>query len=41
MLLPETIRTENELEELLSSPSPELVSMMKRLPGDLIILGIA
>jgi nucleoside-diphosphate-sugar epimerase len=39
--LPETIRNEEELEEILSRPSPALIAMMKRLDGDIIILGIA
>ncbi len=39
--LPETIGNEAELDELLSRPSPALIAMMKRLDGDIIILGIA
>ncbi len=38
--LPQIIDGEVELDELLSSPSPALVDMMRRLDGDLIILGI-
>ena len=37
----DAIRSEQELEELLSTPSPALIEMMKRLDGDLMILGIA
>lgn len=37
--LPEAIATEEELDELLSRPSDKLVQMMKRLEGDIIILG--
>jgi nucleoside-diphosphate-sugar epimerase len=36
-----TIRDEEQLDDLLSQPSPELVELMKRLDGDIIILGIA
>lgn len=38
---PETIDTEAELDAVLSRPYPELVEMMKRLEGDIAILGIA
>ena len=38
---PERIAGTAELEDLLSVPSAELVKMMKRLPGDIMILGIA
>ena len=38
---PETIRTEGELDAALARPYPELVALMKRLEGDLAILGIA
>jgi nucleoside-diphosphate-sugar epimerase len=37
--LPETIRTEEELEEVLSRPWPRLVESMASLKGDLVILG--
>lgn len=30
----DAIRSEQELEELLSTPSPALIEMMKRLDGD-------
>jgi nucleoside-diphosphate-sugar epimerase len=36
----EPVKTEEELEELLSRPSPQTVSLMKRLEGDILILGI-
>ena len=39
--LPERIETEAELTEVLSRPSPALVAMMKRLDGDLLLLGIS
>jgi nucleoside-diphosphate-sugar epimerase len=38
---PEKIATEEQLEELLSRPSPEAVDLFKQLDGDLIFLGIA
>jgi len=38
---PERIVSDAELEDLLSVPSAELVDLMKRLDGDLMILGIA
>ena len=41
MRLPEHIANINELEEVLSAPTPELVELMKRLDGDIMILGIA
>ena len=41
MNAPERIADTAQLEELLSVPSAELVAMMKRLDGDLMILGIA
>ncbi len=37
--LPEFIKDESELEEILSRPSSGLIQMMKRLDGDLIFLG--
>lgn len=40
-LFPEKFNNENELENLLSTPNPGLVEMMKRLDGDIMILGIA
>lgn len=38
---PDKIQNEEQLEELLSSPSTEAVEMLKQLDGDLIFLGIA
>ena len=38
---PETIENEEQLEELLSRPTPELVDLFKTLEGDIIFLGIA
>jgi len=37
--LPETFRSESELDAFLSLPYPETVAMMRRLPGDLAIFG--
>lgn len=36
---PETIQSEAELNRLLATPYPELIEMMQRLDGDLMILG--
>lgn len=36
-----TPANENELEELLSDPYPETVDLMRRLDGDIILLGVA
>lgn len=41
VVLPEKIADEEMLEQLLSRPSNEVVEMMKRLDGDIMILGIA
>ncbi len=38
---PEVIENEQQLEELLSRPSPEVVELLKTLDGDIIFLGIA
>ena len=38
---PETIENEQELEQLLSRPSAEVVDLFKTLEGDIIFLGIA
>jgi nucleoside-diphosphate-sugar epimerase len=37
---PQRIENVEQVEEMLSRPSPGLVEMMKRLPGDIIILGV-
>jgi len=37
----ETIETEDQLDELLSRPSPETVKMFSLLDGDIIFLGVA
>ncbi len=37
--IPSIIKTEEDLEELLSRPSPAVVNMMKELSGDLLVLG--
>jgi nucleoside-diphosphate-sugar epimerase len=39
-LLPETIENVEQLDELLSRPTPEVVAAMARLEGDLIVLGV-
>ncbi len=39
--LPKFISTEQELEEVMSRPSPELIRDMERLSGDFLILGVA
>ncbi len=38
-IIPNIVRTEEELEELLSRPSPAVVEMMRGLSGDLLVLG--
>ena len=38
--LPETLESEAELDELLTEPSQQLVDLMRRLDGDIMILGI-
>jgi nucleoside-diphosphate-sugar epimerase len=38
--LPATIRDEAQLDDLLSAPTPELVAIMGRLRGDILILGV-
>jgi nucleoside-diphosphate-sugar epimerase len=37
---PRSIEDLEQLEELLSRPTPELIAMMRRLEGDLVILGV-
>ncbi|MBO5722479.1 MAG: NAD-dependent epimerase/dehydratase family protein, partial [Lentisphaeria bacterium] len=41
MIIPERFANETELEDFLARPSEALVEMMKRLEGDIMILGIA
>ena len=41
MEIPEVISSEEALEEALATPYPELVEMMRRLDGDILILGVA
>jgi hypothetical protein len=38
---PEKIINEEQLEELLSRPTPEVIKLMSQLEGDIIFLGIA
>jgi nucleoside-diphosphate-sugar epimerase len=40
-VLPNLIETEEELDEIMSAPSGDLIELMKRLEGDIIILGVA
>ncbi len=40
MELPARIETEDQLEDVMTTPSPALVESMASLPGDLIILGV-
>lgn len=37
--LPDTIQTEEQLEELLSRPTPAVIDLFKRMQGDLAIVG--
>lgn len=39
--IPEVLRTDGEVDELMARATPELVGLMKRLEGDIAILGIA
>ncbi len=39
--LPETVQTEAQLDELLTRPAPDVAELMRRLRGDIMILGIA
>lgn len=41
MDMPEKILNETELENFLAVPAPGLIEMMKRLDGDIMILGVA
>jgi hypothetical protein len=41
MKFPETIENEQQLEELLSRPTAEVIDLFRNLEGDLIFLGIA
>lgn len=41
MLTEVLLNTEDQLEKLLAVPTPGLVEMFRRLPGDIMILGIA
>ncbi|NOR76292.1 MAG: epimerase, partial [Draconibacterium sp.] len=38
---PEYFKNENELEETLSTPTPEVIELVKNLKGDIIFLGVA
>ena len=39
--LPEAFACEAEIDACMSRPYPEVVELMRRLPGDLAILGVA
>ena len=41
MAVPDTIQDIEQLEDRLSEPTPEVVEAMRRLEGDLIVLGVA
>src|SRR6266567_2626709 len=41
MLTPLFIESEEQLDDLLSEPTPQVVETMSRLKGDIVILGIA
>ena len=41
MALPETIADTAQLDELLSEPTPAVIETMRRLKGDMILLGVA
>ncbi len=40
-MLPPTIETEEQLEDLLSEPTSEAIETLGRVPGDLVLLGVA
>ena len=40
MIVPAAIRDENMLEDLLSTPTPAVVEMMRQLQGDILVLGV-
>jgi nucleoside-diphosphate-sugar epimerase len=40
MTLPDSFRDENELEEVMTRPSPALTADLAEVPGDILILGI-
>ena len=39
--MPSTIDSEPQLEDLLSEPTPETIETLGRIPGDVIVLGVA
>ena len=41
MELPAAIRDVDHLEDLLSEPSPAAIDAMRRVDGDILILGVA
>jgi len=41
MVLPDLIQNKEELDEIMSNPSPDLIELMKSLRGDILILGVA
>ena len=38
---PQRVETEAQLEDWLSEPTPEVIAALGRLPGDLVVLGVA
>src|SRR5689334_3688091 len=40
MQIPDKILTEDQLDNFLATPYPETIAMMKRLDGDIMILGV-
>ena len=40
-LLPDRIASVAELDDLMSEPTPELISDLARVPGDILVLGVA
>jgi nucleoside-diphosphate-sugar epimerase len=41
MFSPSTIQSENQLDDLLNEPTPQVIETMGRLDGDIIILGVS
>lgn len=41
LLTPSSIETEEQLEDILSEPTPQVIETMRRLVGDILILGVS
>src|SRR5262245_17699434 len=41
MTMDQVVLTEEKLEHLLSEPTPEVIAALSRMPGDLLLLGVA